>query len=251
MTDTATILDMCCGSRMFWFDKKDPRAVFSDIRNEQHKLCDGRSLVISPDVVADFRALPFAAAKFSVVVFDPPHLERVGPNGWQGKKYGKLNAGTWRDDLRAGFLEAFRVLRPHGVLIFKWSEVQIPVSQILALTTEKPAVWQRTGKNDKTHWISFVKSADSSEQSGADPLLQYATSRIIELERLLLMDVPETVWPAEVGLVYAQVESAGDLPAHHQRRLKHHINRMWLEKIPVPAIVTAARSLATAMEKYA
>ena len=84
-----------------------------------------------------------------------------------------------------------------------------------------------------------------------DPLLQYATSRIIELERLLLVDVPETVWPAEVGLVYAHVESAWDLPAHHQRRLKFHINRMWLEKMPVPAIVTAARSLATAMEKYA
>lgn len=46
-----------------------------------------------------------------------------------------------------------------------------------------------------------------------DPLLQYATSRIIELERLLLVDAPETVWPAEVGLVYAQVERAGDLPA--------------------------------------
>jgi len=84
-----------------------------------------------------------------------------------------------------------------------------------------------------------------------DQLLQYATSRIIELERLLLVEVPETVWPAEVGLVYAQVERAGDLPAHHQRRLKHHINRMWLEKMPIPAIVTAARSLATAMEKYA
>ncbi len=87
--------------------------------------------------------------------------------------------------------------------------------------------------------------------NNTDPLLQYATSRIIELERLLLVDVPETVWPAEVGLVYTQVESAGDLPAHHQRRLKFHINRMWLEKMSVPAIVTAARSLATAMEKYA
>ncbi len=44
-----TILDMCCGSRMFWFDKQDPRALFADIRSEQHTLCDGRSLVISPD----------------------------------------------------------------------------------------------------------------------------------------------------------------------------------------------------------
>ena len=57
-----TILDMCCGSRMFWFDKQDPRAVFADIRAEQHTLCDGRSLVISPDIIADFRQLPFAEA---------------------------------------------------------------------------------------------------------------------------------------------------------------------------------------------
>ena len=84
-----------------------------------------------------------------------------------------------------------------------------------------------------------------------DQLLQYATNRIIELENLLLVNIEETVWPAEVGMVYSQVESTGDLPVHHQRRLKHHINRMWLEKMPVPAIIAAARSLAIAMEKYA
>ncbi|HBK2930446.1 hypothetical protein I6M80_23135 [Citrobacter cronae] len=84
-----------------------------------------------------------------------------------------------------------------------------------------------------------------------DPQLEYATKRIVELESMLLVDVEETVWPAEVGMVYSQVESAGDLPSHHQRRLKHHINRMWLEKMPVPAIITAAQLLAIAMEKYA
>lgn len=51
----------------------------------------------------------------------------------------------------------FRVLRLHGVLIFKWSEIQIPVREILALTDVKPIIGQRTGKNDKTHWIVFVK----------------------------------------------------------------------------------------------
>lgn len=25
-----SILDMCCGSRMFWFDRTDPRVVFGD-----------------------------------------------------------------------------------------------------------------------------------------------------------------------------------------------------------------------------
>ena len=83
------------------------------------------------------------------------------------------------------------------------------------------------------------------------PLLEYACKRVIELESLLLVEVPETVWPAEVSMVLSQVEVAGELPAHHQRRLQHHINRMWLEKMPVPSIITAARSLAAAMEKYA
>lgn len=43
--------------------------MFADIRAEEHELCDGRRLVISPDLIADFRALPFADATFPVVVF--------------------------------------------------------------------------------------------------------------------------------------------------------------------------------------
>jgi hypothetical protein len=117
------------------------------------------------------------------------------------------------------------------------------------LSSNTPIIGQRTGKNDKTHWISFVKDGDQQQKS--DPQLRYATKRIVELETLLLVDVTDTVWPAEVGLVYSQIESAGDLPAHHQRRLKHHINRMWLEKMPVPSIIEAARSLAAVMEEYA
>ena len=81
--------------------------------------------------------------------------------------------------------------------------------------------------------------------------LHYAVRRIIELENLLLPDVPDTVWPAEVQTIYSQIERAGELPAHHQRRLLHHINRMWLDRLPVPAIVTAAESLCEAMGEYA
>ncbi|MEH3607660.1 hypothetical protein POW08_08235 [Enterobacter kobei] len=43
-----TILDICCGSRMFWFNKRDTRTLFADIRSEEYELCDGRRLVISP-----------------------------------------------------------------------------------------------------------------------------------------------------------------------------------------------------------
>ncbi|MGJ8712693.1 SAM-dependent methyltransferase [Pantoea agglomerans] len=154
-----SILDMCCGSRMFWIDKQDDRAVFTDRREEQHVLCDGRTLQISPDIITDFRALPFADNTFAQVVFAPPHLDRVGENARMKKKYGALDKKTWPDDIRAGFAETFRVLRPHGTLIFKWNETQIPVSKVIALTDQKPTIWQRTGKSDKTHWTLFLKPA--------------------------------------------------------------------------------------------
>ena len=44
MSETKIILDACCGSRMFWFDKENPLALFADIRDEEYILCDGRNL---------------------------------------------------------------------------------------------------------------------------------------------------------------------------------------------------------------
>ena len=151
------ILDVCCGSRMFWFDKADERAVFGDIRKESHILCDGRELVVSPDQLIDFRNLPFDDETYSLVVFDPPHLVSAGEKSWLRAKYGALNRETWRDDLRQGFAEAFRVLKPHGTLIFKWNETQIKVREILALTDVRPVIGHVSGKQANTHWICFLK----------------------------------------------------------------------------------------------
>ncbi len=106
---------------MFWFDREDPRCVFIDKRRESHVLPDisskggSRTLIVDPDIQADFTALPFKNALFAHVVFDPPHLIRNGKKGWLAKKYGKLE-GDWREDLRRGFLECFRVLREDGTL---------------------------------------------------------------------------------------------------------------------------------------
>lgn len=153
----SVVLDPASGSRMFYFDKADDRVTFGDVRDESHILCDGRGLEIHPDVLLDFRDLPYSDDTFPVVIFDPPHLVRVGENAWMGKKYGRLDRETWRDDLRSGFAECFRVLRPLGVLIFKWNETQIPVSEILALTPHRPLVGHRSGKTARTHWVTFVK----------------------------------------------------------------------------------------------
>lgn len=161
MTDRP-ILDACCGSRMFWFDRDNPRAVFGDIRAERHSLTDrssaggARELIIAPDVQMDFRAIPFPDATFHLVVFDTPHLIGNGMTGWLAKKYGKLS-DDWRDDLTAGFAECFRVLKPFGTLVFKWNEHEVRVSEVLALTEEKPLFGNRCGKTAKSHWIVFMK----------------------------------------------------------------------------------------------
>lgn len=157
------VLDPCCGSRMFWFDKTDGRAVFGDVRRESHLLTDKssagglRHLVIDPDIILDFRSLPFEDASFSLVVFDPPHLVQNGKTGWLAKKYGKLGC-DWRSDIQAGFTECFRVLRENGTLIFKWNEHEVPIAHVLALTNEKPLFGNRCGKNAKSHWIVFMKA---------------------------------------------------------------------------------------------
>jgi len=164
---TKPILDACCGSRMFWFDRSDERAVFGDIRKETHTLKDksskggSRELVISPDDLIDFRDMPYPDFTFHLVVFDPPHLIRNGRSGWLAKKYGKLGA-DWREDIRAGFKECFRVLKPYGTLIFKWNEHEVKVSEILALTEAKPLFGNRCGKNAKSHWIVFMKDQSSN-----------------------------------------------------------------------------------------
>lgn len=68
------ILDACCGSRMFWFDKSNEDAVFMDNRELEATLCDGRKLIVSPDLKADFTDMPFADDSFYLVVFDPPPI---------------------------------------------------------------------------------------------------------------------------------------------------------------------------------
>ena len=150
------VLDMTAGARMMWVDREDDRAVTVDMRRPaEHTLCDGRSFTLRPDIVADFRALPFADASFDLVVFDPPHLRKAGPQSWMRTKYGVLDPDTWRDDIHAGFGEAFRVSTRSGTVIFKWAETQIPLSQIIPLAGRQPLFGHPSGKRGGTHWVTF------------------------------------------------------------------------------------------------
>ena len=153
---TTPILDVCCGGKMFYFDKDDERVTFCDKRIINTTLCDGRTFEINPDYQCDFTNLPFEDESFNMVVFDPPHLLGES-NGWQKIKYGYLEKNTWKDTITKGFSECFRVLKNGGFLIFKWNEENITVNEILKCTTEKPVFGHKSGKLNKTHWICFMK----------------------------------------------------------------------------------------------
>ena len=139
---------------MFWFDRENENTVFMDNREFEDTLCDGRRLKVSPNIVADFRQIPFPDESFYLVVFDPPHLVRAGENSWIAKKYGKLNSETWKNDIEQGFNECMRVLKTNGTLIFKWNEEQIKLKDILNTIKYKPLFGN---KRAKTHWLVFMK----------------------------------------------------------------------------------------------
>ncbi len=160
------VLDPCCCSRMMWFDRAHPDVVYGDQRAETIAVTDRshgndsgqRIIKITPDTLMDFRALPFPDSTFRLVAFDPPHLVRAGPKSWLAAKYGKLGE-DWREDLRAGLSECFRVLAIDGVLVFKWNEAQVKLSEVLALTPHKPLFGHTSGKKAGTHWMVFMKDS--------------------------------------------------------------------------------------------
>ena len=135
MKNEKLILDACCGSRMFWFDKHNPLTLFVDKRSETLTAKDRgktRVIEIKPDVIADFTNLPFEDNSFYMVVFDPPHLKTLGETSWMAKKYGKLPK-DWQTLILDGFTECMRVLKPNGTLIFKWNESEIKAAEVLSV----------------------------------------------------------------------------------------------------------------------
>lgn len=149
---------------MFWFDKNNPDVEFCDNRTVDHEAIwqskdSGytRYLTVAPDTVCDVRDMPFEDNTFWHVVFDPPHLLNVGDNAWLCRKYGRLEKDTWESFLHDAFVECMRVLKPNGTLIFKWSEIDIPVKDVLSVIPFKPLYGHKSGKQMATHWMAFIK----------------------------------------------------------------------------------------------
>ncbi len=168
---------------MMWFDKHQPNTIYIDNRvaskghiqkgfNPNHE--------VRPDLVMDFRKMDFEDKSFKLVVFDPPHLTSLTDSSLMKKKFGCLNAETWQSDLKKGFSECWRVLEDYGVLVFKWSDIEIPFKKVLSLIKQRPLFFNITAGQKvlksahRSFWFVFMKmpmplAINKKEDDGLPP----------------------------------------------------------------------------------
>jgi SAM-dependent methyltransferase len=126
------ILDATMNSGRFWLGS-DRRVIGLDV-----------NAAFRPHVVADNRLMPFTARCFDVVVYDPPHVPNQGRD--QAKDFNTRFGLVLKSSSSNGYnfthlyppfvREAYRVLRPEGVLFckiadyvhnhrYQWAHVEI------------------------------------------------------------------------------------------------------------------------------
>ncbi len=164
MKNEKLILDACCGARLFWFNKKHPNTIYIDNRRRDKGYNDYRpNREINPDKIMDFRKLKFFNKTFKLVVMDPPHIFSKGENFRMVKDYGWLDRETWREDIKKGFDECWRVLDDYGVLIFKWNEASVKRKEVLEVIGREPLFGHPNGSKIPTHWLCFMKIPEDKQ----------------------------------------------------------------------------------------
>ena len=148
-----TILDATCGGRMMWWDKSHPDVLFVDRRvvppgaKVQQPLWN-----VEPDLLADYRALPFSDNSFDMVVFDPPHMNSNtrGTTGIMAMTYGTI---TDLDEVVAGLHECLRVAS--SWVVFKWNDADWTIGEIIERSGINPLFGHRTAKSGRTIWAMY------------------------------------------------------------------------------------------------
>lgn len=152
------ILDVCCGLRAMWFNKEHPNVIYHDKRFRPKGFDDFRpNFEIRPDIKGDWKKLPWPDNTFKLVVMDPPHIITTQDSHRMVKYYGHLEKDTWKDEIKQGFNECWRVLEPFGVLIFKWSEASIKKKELLEVLDKEPLFGHPNGSRVPCHWLTFMK----------------------------------------------------------------------------------------------
>jgi SAM-dependent methyltransferase len=157
------ILDACCGGRHIWIQKNNDKTVYMDIRAvERGTIQLQPNWCVEPDIVSDYRDMPFDDNTFRLVVWDVPH--KIKPDrGIITTKYGNLG-NRWKEDLAEGFDEIMRVLKPEGILCFKFNDLDISFKEVLDIFPVKPLFGTPTKKGvNNTAWFIYMK--DCKEES--------------------------------------------------------------------------------------
>ena len=151
------ILDACCGGKHFWFDKNHKHTVYMDKRRvEKGAIPEQPNWECNPDIIGDYRDTSFDDGEFKLIVWDIPHKLKKD-KGLITKKYGHLGE-NWKEDTAKGFEELWRILDDYGVLIFKYADLDVSVTEMLSLFPEEPLFGTKTKKGvNNTYWFCFMK----------------------------------------------------------------------------------------------
>lgn len=76
-----------------------------------------------------------------------------------------------------------------------------------------------------------------------DPSIAYVND-------LLAVTVEQSVWPKEVDLLMTHLGDISELPDEHVRRIRLHINRLWLERAAPQQIIISGRLLVNNFKEY-
>ena len=151
------ILDACCGGKQMWFQKNHPNTIYMDIRQEKQGAIKLQpNWKCKPDVIGDYRYMPFEDNSFKLIAWDIPHKIKKDKSIID-MKYGHLGE-NWKEDTLRGFNEIMRVLDDYGVLEFKFADISIPIKEVLSIFPIKPLFGTITKKGvNNTYWFCFMK----------------------------------------------------------------------------------------------
>ncbi len=145
------ILDLTAGNRAVWFNKKHPDTLYLDKR-----------MKVKPDIVCDIRRIPKRVGSgFSLVVFDPPHMN-CGRRSNMSKVYGYHTTAEILDTVEKTSKEVYRITKRNALMAFKWNNHDIKLERVLKLMKHWEPLFghlTKDGPNSKsqTYWVMLKR----------------------------------------------------------------------------------------------
>ena len=167
------ILDVTAGNRMMWAHLQDKDSKYIMFTDKQE------GLKVAPDIICNWRRLPFPDNRFLVVVFDPPHAWGFGVNSIHSDPM--ASEGSWwgnpsrRKELVLDMIHGQKEFaRVAPVLCFKWNDNCMSLERALSCLTEWKEVFRKevnsSGKlgKSKTWWITMTSINSKSKRTSID-----------------------------------------------------------------------------------